>query len=1050
MHPPSSLRLCRPRVPLFVLLFLCCLSAVPCVRPFDVSDFDAYGVKVAGNEWVCAEVINQANSLGYIQFFTSYTAYPLSTPQHYCAVYLDETWYAEQGVWSMFAYGVAVGLRDSTTQSVVWWGESDGGNWNDQSDPIQMTVAAFSGVTIVPDYSCYPNNATTDTNGTPATLSVAVGHEEFFQLAVQPEGNYAVGIANTFGFTMNLIDLNSPSLFTHLWTRGTQSPLYTASPLDNTFGPRAVALETAWGVTAGWVQNEATKQWFLVALLFAHTPSSLTLLDRWQFAPNASSYLSSINTGDASTWKPQHDLSLALRQDGAVLLGCQLYNSVFLFRLVGGRLVVVGVKSRGAKAVGFGKTVSWTSTGAAQVLYNAYSADYSTITAPSAIELYDVPAAAALNSSLWTDDTPLPRYVYPNPTQQLAAVLTTSTFTTALSTPSNLVILDQQGSILFIQPAPPGLYQPTVSGYDAQLPCPPGSYNNDTSYEACQLCQAGTYRDASIGGGQCAVCGAGAFCPLGSVAQVSASMLVGEAQTFVYPSSPESVIFDDIIIHNIFFLHSPSHCIAVSPVFWGLMVLAVLFLILGCMFRLRYCVNDAKSRKIRRLTKFIFKRTDLVKEGEHWIGGLMSFVLIVFIIMGIWFSTMFIAQYPMETAANPGFACETTYNAKFASSMQSVALPPDEEAAPMYDMLSEQALTLGVDVLNTNVSCDDASAAVVTSVTTALPFTCQSTAAGTISLSATLPDHSTTVQFTLKGAQLVGGLRLSIAGAAGSSDKDGNTYQLRQVSASQALYIVEQTLQKEVALPISLTKVINVTDPLSSGGAKAVSGLWIPVFPTPSDSMFMSQQSYLTSSSTPFLLTLSLSETPFWVYNQQSPIARSSEAAFKTLLYIIMLLEVFGLAFLVFKLAQPLVHCVALKGKGRSVKKVWDQADSSDEEEDWLEDLLYGDRVKPMGSGRGGSGRASGRGAGGAGGGVRELTEEEKMQRAKARQERRDAREGGRTPREQEAEQARQAAAAQGGQGGVHAELEMPLHPQAVRSSSIPEVGSEAMEATEV
>ena len=686
--------------------------------------------------------------------------------------------------------------------------------------------------------------------------------------------------------------------------------------------------------------------------------------------------------------------------------------------------------------MGFGKSVSWTSTGAAQVLYNAYTSDYATITAPSSIELYDVTLAPTLNASAWTDDHPLPRYVYPNPTQQLATVLTTSTFTTALSTPSNLFILDQVGSILFVQPAPPGLYQPTVSGYDAQLPCPPGTYNNDTSYEACRLCEAGTYRDGSIGGGHCAPCAAGAFCPLGSVAQVDAAMLSGEAQTFVYPSSPDSVIFDDIMIKNIFFLHSPMHCIAVSPVFWGLIVLGLLLLVLGCMFRLRYCVNDAKSRKIRRLTKFIFKRTDLVKEGEHWIGGLMSLVLIVFVIMGIWFSTMFIAQYPYETAPEPGFACEASYNAKFASSMQSVALPPDEEAAPMYDMLGQQALTLGVDLLNTNLSCDDAAAAVVTSVSTTLPFTCHSTSAGTISLSATLPSHTTTVQFTLKGAQLVGGLRLSITGQAAASSEDGNSYELRQVMAAQALYIDEQTLQKAVSLPISLTKVINETDPLSSGDAKSISGLWIPVFPAASDAMFMSSQAYLTSTSSPFVLTLSVSETAYWVYNQQSPIARSSEVAFKTLLYIIMLLEVFGLAFLVFKLVQPLVHCVALKGKGRSVKKVWDK-DSSDEGEDWLEDLLYGDQVRQVGSARGQAG-------------VRGMTDGERSERARARQERRDARDG-KTPREQ-AELARQ------GSGGVvevrpaPAPAEVQLvdhHPQAVYAAeSTPD--EERMEATEV
>ena len=155
--------------------------------------------------------------------------------------------------------------------------------------PITMTVAAFSGVQVLPpDFVCYPNNGTADPSGVPAALTVWGGHEEFFQMAVQPEGNYAVAIATDFAFTMGLLDfsLNSSALFTYLWTRPSQSALYV-SQQDITFGPRAVALETAWGVTAGWVQNNATKIWSAVAFLFAHSASSMTLLDRWQYVPPA-------------------------------------------------------------------------------------------------------------------------------------------------------------------------------------------------------------------------------------------------------------------------------------------------------------------------------------------------------------------------------------------------------------------------------------------------------------------------------------------------------------------------------------------------------------------------------------------------------------------------------------------------------------------------------------------------------------------------------------------------------------------------------------------
>ena len=313
----------------------------------------------------------------------------------------------------MFAYGVATGSRDSAQHTVVWWGEMDGGNWNDPNSPVQMTVGAFAGVTALADYQCQPSSFTQDSNGTPATLTVAKYHEEFFQLAVQPEGNYAIGIANTFAFLMELSDLTAAQPFTPV-------PLYTSlylSLLDASFTPRAVALESTWGAVAGWVQVSASKQWFCVVLLFNHTATTLNVTDRWQFAPNISSWQAGVQVGDASTFKPQHSLSLAVRSDGALLLGLQLYNSVHLFTARSGRLLWQGSKTLGAKAVGFGKAVSWASTGAAQVLYNQYTADYSARSRPpSSVQLYDVPAACAADRGRrGRTPTPVARLGVPQP-----------------------------------------------------------------------------------------------------------------------------------------------------------------------------------------------------------------------------------------------------------------------------------------------------------------------------------------------------------------------------------------------------------------------------------------------------------------------------------------------------------------------------------------------------------------------------------------------------------------------------------------------------------
>ena len=1007
------------------------LVLLPSALCFDTSDYDSYGVKLAGNDWFAAAITNADNGGGYINIYTGYQ-FPYNTTgaEYYCAALLDEGAQAEGYAghiagWSNFGYGVAVGSRDNTTKSVVWWGEntnSPGGgvNWNMQDNALTAvsTVAVFQGVYVNVSsnpFGCNGDNATLDDYyGVPATLNVTQGgHEEFYQLAVQPEGNYALGLANSFGYVLDLHNLDYAHTIRTLWsatTPPTPSPLYSqankpSSPaysgstmLSATFGPRAVALETHWGVVAGWSQDSATKNWYATLLLFSHTAASVALLDRWLFQPASGTAQASVQVGDTSSWKPKHDISVAVRPDGGILLGIQIFNTVWLFRTDGSRLTLQGTNSKAAKKIGFGKTVSWTKNGtAAQVLHNAYSADYTTIIAASVVEVYPLEsfssAAAAGNGSsgVWSDAC-VAEWLYPGPTQQLSELVYTQ-FTNVISTPSNLFIQDTSGNTMFVQSAAPGYFQPTVTGYDAPLPCPPGMYNADTTYEACQLCPEGTYNSGVLPATACAACANDTYCPLGAVLPVDLSALRSADQQFVYPASPESTIFDDILIKNVFFLHGPAHCVAASPIFWGLIVFAVLLLVLGCMLRLKYCVNNARSRKIRRFTKFVFRRADLVKEGEHWVGGLISLVLLVLIIMGIWFTAEYLQQYPYETAANPDFACGTQYNAKFSSELRSVALPADESFSTMYDMLSEQTLTLTLDAINTNVTCDGVAVNVLTSVSTPVSaFECASSVAGVISISTELPSHSSTLGFTLSGAQLVGAVRLSISGPALQSDEGGATLNQRAVYASSSLQRPSTTLQKTTDMAVTLTKVINVTDPLNEGEQGQVAGLWVPVFPSETEALFMDETAYLSSASSAFAVSVSVGESLYWVANEQQPITRSAEAAFKTLLYIIMLLEVFGLAFLAAKLVQPCFHCAALRLKRKSVKKVWDKADSSDEE-DWLAELLYGDAVKGVDKQevlhvmhRAYTEKMEG--------GLTQLTPAEREERARARQERREAREG--------------------------------------------------------
>ena len=58
-------------------------------------------------------------------------------------------------------------------------------------------------------------------------------------------------------------------------------------------------------------------------------------------------------------------------------------------------------------------------------------------------------------------------------------------------------------------------------------------------------------------------------------------------------------------------------------------------------------------------------------------------------------------------------------------------------------------------------------------------------------------------------------------------------------------------------------------------------------------------------------ITIIISETSYYIQNHQSPIAKQSEIIFHNLLFTIVCLEIFGLIFLLFKLAfLPLIRII--------------------------------------------------------------------------------------------------------------------------------------------
>ncbi len=93
---------------------------------------------------------------------------------------------------------------------------------------------------------------------------------------------------------------------------------------------------------------------------------------------------------------------------------------------------------------------------------------------------------------------------------------------------------------------------------------------------------------------------------------MNSTAIISTSQAYAYPRSPELVVFDDILLQNMFSIGSTAHCVAVSPMFWTLMLIAifvVLFLVIGAM---NWCVHPEKHDQWRTTIKHIFRRTDLL------------------------------------------------------------------------------------------------------------------------------------------------------------------------------------------------------------------------------------------------------------------------------------------------------------------------------------------------------------------------------------------------------------------------------------------------------
>ena len=110
-------------------------------------------------------------------------------------------------------------------------------------------------------------------------------------------------------------------------------------------------------------------------------------------------------------------------------------------------------------------------------------------------------------------------------------------------------------------------------------------------------------------------------------------------------------------------------------------------------------------------------------------------------------------------------------------------------------------------------------------------------------------------------------------------------------------------LGSSTSFPIALTAIVNETAPLNSDGLLATfSAIWSSSFNVNSDELFTNESRYTFFYRKQTNISVVISESIFYVSNLQQPIARQIEVVFRNLLFTIIVLEVFGLVFLLSKL----------------------------------------------------------------------------------------------------------------------------------------------------
>ena len=305
----------------------------------------------------------------------------------------------------------------------------------------------------------------------------------------------------------------------------------------------------------------------------------------------------------------------------------------------------------------------------------------------------------------------------------------------------------------------------------SSTPCWPGMSKQENNILLCDICPPNT--KSTTNSSVCNPCNPSLFCPLGSPDEIDISNMIDIHHIMNYPPKSNAPNYEDILLTNMFSIGNSVHCVVISPLFWMLIVILIIALFLLAVGMMKFFPS---SHKHRVLIKKIFRQTDVIGEGELWIGGLMSFSLFVLVIFAFLFSNEYSNLYPIEESSHPTIACdEDLRNAQFDSGLQLLLATRTDEDQIIFDMLDNQAFILTIQFVNTHFNCDLLSILQGTGQNLhepIEPLTCFQNNTNEIIFTSISAPHEVTFIYKINHFAPIGGIYICLTGS-GNTTNDG-------------------------------------------------------------------------------------------------------------------------------------------------------------------------------------------------------------------------------------------------------------------------------------